>query len=237
MFKTLSTFFGPLVAIDTDIRITPEVGQLGHWEFTDLLGIIDTYEKFYSNRKGTILDVGCNIGSWLLPIAQRYSNNNILAIDCQQLAIDCVNQTIKLNNLHNVQTKCCAVSNECTTKNVNKINYHWGANFGAYEFEPPHAESDFNGRNLVELEPVDVITIDSLSITDVVFMKLDIEGMEYSALRGAENTIKQSQPFIAYEHHKTDNAAAQELLANLNYKIYTTLGQMTVAIPKLLTAL
>ena len=237
MFKTLSTFFGPLVAISTDIRITPEVNEVGHWEFLDLLKILKIYEKFYSGRTGTMLDIGCNVGSWLLPLAQRYSQNKVLAIDCQQLAIDCVNQTISLNNLDNVQTMCCAVSNVCTVKDHNKINYSWGANFGAYEFESPYAKSDFNGRVLSETTTIDIVTIDSLHLNDVVFLKLDVEGMEYQAINGAVDSIKRCRPFIVYEHHKTNNPATQDLLKSLDYQTYSNFGQMTVAIPQSLTTL
>lgn len=237
MFKTLSTFFGPLVAISTDIRITPEVNEVGHWEFSDLLNILKVYEKFYSNRSGTMLDIGCNVGSWLLPLAQRYSQNKILAIDCQQLALDCVDQTIKLNNLNNVQTMCYAVSNVCNTTTYKRINYHWGANFGAYEFEEPYSSSDFNGQTLQETDNINIVTIDSLSVGDVVFIKLDIEGMEYSSLCGAVNTIQNCQPFIAYEFHKTNHAALLNLLTKLNYLIYDTIGQMNIAVPKTITSL
>lgn len=237
MFKTLSTFFGPLVTISTDIRITPEINTVGHWEFIDLLNIITVYEKFYNNQTGTMLDIGCNIGSWLLPLAQRYTQNKLLAIDCQQIAINCVDQTIKLNNLNNVQTIWSAVADTCVIKKYNKINYQWGANFGAYEFEEPYAESDFNGRTLPDTDTINVITVDSLSLNDVVFMKLDIEGMEYQALNGATNTIMQCQPFVAYENHKTNNKATVDLLKNLNYQIYNNFGQMTVAVPKSLTTL
>lgn len=233
MFKKLSTFFGPLVAIDTDTRITSEINELGHWEFVDLLNIIKVYENTCGGRTGTMLDIGCNVGSWLLPTAQRYTQNKILAIDCQRLAIDCVAQTVELNNLQNVQTMCCAMSNVCGKKDYNVIDYQCGANFGAYELEPPYAASDFNGRMSENVITLDVRTVDSLMLSDVVFIKLDVEGMEYQVLCGAENTIKQCQPFIAFENHKTNSNAAVELLTNLNYRIDNNFGQMTIAIPKI----
>lgn len=235
MFKTLSTFFGPLVAINTDIRITPEINNLGHWEFIDLLNIIKIYEDTCGGRTGTMLDIGCNVGSWLLPLAQRYTQNKILAIDCQQLAIDCVAQTISLNSLQNVQTMCCVMSDICGKKDYNAINYQWGANFGAYELDPPYAESDFNGHMSENIITLDVRTVDSLMLSDIVFVKLDVEGMEYQVLRGAENTIKQCRPFIAFENHKTNINAAVELLTNLNYRFDNNFGQMTIAVPKSLT--
>jgi len=231
MFKTLPTFFGPVVTIKTDIRITQEIEKNGHWEFEDLLKILKVYEKFYAGRTGTILDIGCNIGSWLLPIAQRYQQNTLLAVDCQPLAIECVNQTTQLNRLTNVQTDCGVISDYIGSTVYNKINYEWGANFGAYEFETPYAESDFNGKTLEESDTIAVKTIDSLNLDHVVFIKLDIEGMELKALTGAVNTIQRDQPFIAFEHHKINRQQAEQLLRDLNYIIYDSIGQMTLAVP------
>jgi hypothetical protein len=44
------------------------------------------------------------------------------------------------------------------------------------------------------------MTLDSLGLTDVSFMKIDIEGYEYYALLGAVDTITACRPVILYEH-------------------------------------
>jgi FkbM family methyltransferase len=43
------------------------------------------------------------------------------------------------------------------------------------------------------------VTIDSLGLTDVRFIKMDIEGHEAAALRGAEHTIKRDSPMLLLE--------------------------------------
>ncbi|MFI7578143.1 FkbM family methyltransferase [Micromonospora sp. NPDC049497] len=50
-------------------------------------------------------------------------------------------------------------------------------------------------------EPVEVrrITLDSLGLTDVRFVKLDIEGHELPALRGAEETVRRDRPVLLIE--------------------------------------
>jgi FkbM family methyltransferase len=231
MIKTISTFFGPLIAIESDTRIAEEIQQVGHWEFNQLIEILNIYEKFYKGQTGTMLDIGCNIGSWSLPLAQRYQQNIILAIDCQPLVIDCINQTVELNYLTNVRVDCCAISDQCKEIRRNKIDYEWRANFGAYEFEPPMHESDFNGTFLPETEIIQTRRIDSFNLNDVVFIKLDIEGMEYQALNGAIDTIRRCLPFITFEHHKTDRERTNQLLKDLDYVIYNTIGQLTLAVP------
>ena len=133
--------------------------------------------------------------------------------------------------MRNVRVECRVVSDKCGMINYHPIDYTWGANFGAYEFEEPFADSDFNGRLCPHLDQIETVTIDSLNLLDVVLIKLDIEGMEYQALNGAVETIKHSQPLIAFEHHKTNRKAAEQLLKNIGYQIYTSIGQMSVCIP------
>lgn len=44
-----------------------------------------------------------------------------------------------------------------------------------------------------------MITIDSLGLDDVGFIKLDVEGMEYHTLKGAEETLKRCKPVVLFE--------------------------------------
>lgn len=48
-------------------------------------------------------------------------------------------------------------------------------------------------------EAVDVVTIDSLDLPPVDFLKIDIEGYEYEALAGGEHTIRGDRPVIIVE--------------------------------------
>ena len=53
--------------------------------------------------------------------------------------------------------------------------------------------------NLEEGEVVQKITLDSLNFKRVDFMKIDVEGHEAQALRGARTTIRDQNPFIFFE--------------------------------------
>jgi len=231
MFKTVPTFFGPLVAIETDDRIGDELERVGHWEFQDFLEIIEIYQRLFSNKLGTILDIGCNIGTWTIPLAHRFSNNKVMAFDCQSVAIECVNRSVRLNHLANVSIMWCAISDVDQSVSYNEINYNWGANFGAFEFETPFINSDFNGKLSNNTSKIEVQTVDSLNIDHVSFIKIDVEGMEHKVLKGSAETIKRCRPMIVWEHHKTNRDLANKLLTTLGYKEYNSIGQLTLSIP------
>ncbi len=74
---------------------------------------------------------------------------------------------------------------------------------------------------------VQVVTIDSLKLTDVDLLQLDVEGYEWHALMGARDTITRCHPVIQLElrgfvekYGHTD-AEVRELLASLGYRFAT----------------
>ena len=43
------------------------------------------------------------------------------------------------------------------------------------------------------------VTLDSLNIPNIYAIHLDVEGFEYKAIQGGENTIKQYKPYLSLE--------------------------------------
>ncbi|MFD0665970.1 FkbM family methyltransferase [Thermocatellispora tengchongensis] len=70
-------------------------------------------------------------------------------------------------------------------------------------------------------EPVEVrtVTIDELGLSDVRFMKVDVEGHELAALRGAERTVRRDRPLllVELETRHQDIALVIDLLAGWGY--------------------
>jgi FkbM family methyltransferase len=64
------------------------------------------------------------------------------------------------------------------------------------------------------------VTIDSLGLADVRFIKMDIEGHEAAALRGAERTIRRDSPLLLLEletrHQRIEDVVG--LLATWDYR-------------------
>ena len=74
-------------------------------------------------------------------------------------------------------------------------------------------------------EAFDIVRLDELELPPTSFWKLDIEGFEANALRGAQQTIYNQRPVIATE--EWDAAATKEIskiLVPMNYKRVKTFG-------------
>lgn len=75
-------------------------------------------------------------------------------------------------------------------------------------------------QHVYEMAPV--LCIDSLPVTDVALIELDVEGFELPALRGAKATIERDRPVILIEDNK-ENCA--DFLVSLGYEfVFSTKG-------------
>ena len=89
-----------------------------------------------------------------------------------------------------------------------------------------------NSRSRSVQGPGDIpaITIDGLHLTDVVFVKLDVEGYEEKVLTGARETLLSQKPVVmmeVHEHkeHKREKAlAAHDFIVAMGYRVVEKIG-------------
>jgi hypothetical protein len=68
---------------------------------------------------------------------------------------------------------------------------------------------------------VDIIPLDQLELKRCNMLKIDVEGMECSVLRGAEKTISRCRPFIFVENNHVEGAEELiETITNYNYNCW-----------------
>lgn len=80
---------------------------------------------------------------------------------------------------------------------------------------------------------VDMITLDSLELTDVDLIQLDIEGYEICALRGAEETIDRCQPIIQVEIlDRSDGDEVRAFFERMGYFLKQSTGRDYVFKPR-----
>ncbi len=93
--------------------------------------------------------------------------------------------------------------------------------------EPETANGNANDKKIVpnEAGTVSVTSIDSIQVLEKdLFIKMDIEGSEAAAIRGAEKTIREKRPFLAVcaYHRPSDLFMLPALMKSLNpnYRIF-----------------
>ncbi|MNT11699.1 hypothetical protein D3C72_1465930 [compost metagenome] len=73
-----------------------------------------------------------------------------------------------------------------------------------------------------EISQIKLITLDSLNLPRVDFIKMDVEGMEVAALLGAEKTIQKFRPLLFVENDRAEQSEALlALLEKWSYKVET----------------
>ena len=65
-----------------------------------------------------------------------------------------------------------------------------------------------------------MLTIDSLELERLDFLKIDVEGMEAEVLQGAQKSISATRPQMLVEVLKSDANEIRELLAGWGYSAF-----------------
>ena len=97
-------------------------------------------------------------------------------------------------------------------------------------------EADFGQASLVDGQadggtPTPVVRLDSLGLPRLDFLKLDIEGMEIDALRGARRLIETHLPWCWIEYWKVGEAPIIATFAGLDYTFYRIDGLNMLCVP------
>jgi FkbM family methyltransferase len=173
----------------------------------------------------TFVDVGANMGLYTLYAARRVGPaGRVLAIEPSTREIAILENNIRLNALTNVRVRTDPLSDEVAEVEllVAQAQYSGHNTLGAFGYSTQLDHREKAQSNLLD----DVVTAEGLSRIDVV--KIDIEGSELKALRGATGTIQRHHPLLllelsdrALQHQNANSSDVLSLLAQFGYKVYT----------------
>lgn len=157
-------------------------------------------------------------------VGQTYARmGRVVAFEAQQTIFYALAGNIVINNCLNVRAMNCAVGHEPGSMKIPKPDYLTPSSYGSLELRR-RVDSEFIGQavdydNLEETVPV--VSIDSLNLDRIDFVKLDIEGMEEDALHGAEFSLKRHKPILVVEAIKSDVVALSGFLDDLGYALFS----------------
>lgn len=139
--------------------------------------------QFVTDRRRAV-DAGAHIGTWTLLMAEDFGR--VIAVEPSTDTFDALR--LNTEKLWNVERRRVALGDRSQRgrmhlKDVDIQRKNTGGRF----FAP-----DPTGNVPVE-------TIDSWNLPSLGFLKLDVEGSEVAALRGARETLCQHRPIVLYE--------------------------------------
>jgi len=169
----------------------------------------------FKDLKYLFVDGGANIGYWsILNSSNKYGKQHCVAIEASKKVFEILEQNRQLNNAC-FDVKHKAISNSSNQEVVfhNNMSHASGSLISLV--------ADDEDRT----EKVLTITIDEVLEQysyDSCIIKLDVEGVEISAIEGATNTIRNTMPLFIYEEHGNDKAnKVSHYLSKLeNYYLY-----------------
>lgn len=219
--KVVNSQFGPMIINTNDQYIGRSLEMYGSWARDDIELIASFLNLLLQNKSSvTLYDIGANIGTHTVALARTFGNRiQIRSFEAQRQVYYLLCGNIAINGLDNVIAHHAAVTD--TVDDVMEIDlpdYGLPNNFGGLELIQPE-RSDNQYMTKTKSESVITMTVDQFEEV-VDFVKLDIEGMEHIALRGAQSTIAQHRPICFVEMWKTDLEAVKRFFGNLNYIAY-----------------
>ena len=157
-----------------------------------------TYEKLEAKvmeekiKAGNIVvDVGANIGLHTLNMARIVGNTGqVFAFEPDPSNFKILGKNVKVNNYKNIILQQKAVGD----KHGRATLYH-ADNPGMHRIFPQTKARSTGrlGQVQVELTSLDKYFIDSNLVDKINFIKIDVEGLEFSVLKGMKNILKNSK--------------------------------------------
>lgn len=223
---------GTLLVNRNDTTVGMMVSAFGDWE-PELRALIEALIR-QAWPQGAMLDIvdgGANLGVHALSWARLPGyRTRVFAIEAQRLVYQQLNANLAINSIANVWTYHRVLSDrDDQVTQLRCPDPTRPANFGAFEVVPPIGNANFDGQHFLPAEPVDSLTIDALPLAECALIKLDLEGMEDAALRGAIKTLERCRPLVLFERHKTDFESIRGLLRSLDYSLWGLPGDDVLA--------
>jgi FkbM family methyltransferase len=186
-----------------------------------------SYLKRCVRKGGTIVDVGANIGLFTLESSFVVGKaGRVVSIEAAPSHVEALKHNIELNFIKNVSVIETAVGDKTGHATLTRPR---GGNLGTFTV----GAVDGNETYVVPVRPMDQL-LGEMDVSSLDLIKIDIEGSEFCALRGAKQILREHRPTLLIELNEAAlrrcNSSTQdvkELLGEHGYRGWR-IGQKTV---------
>ena len=145
----------------------------------------------YLDSNSVVVEVGAHIGTLSVKISKVVKK--LYCFEPMDISFEMLNKNLELNNCTNVTTIKKGVSNTNSKTHVKWIS---DGNVGETGLEGGGITRESNVSSRIEVE---LVTIDSMELEELHYLKIDVEGFEEMVIQGAEKTIAKFLPLIIIE--------------------------------------
>jgi FkbM family methyltransferase len=170
------------------------------------------------------IDGGANIGVHTIEWARHMHGwGRVISFEAQEVVFYALAGNVAINNCLNARPRLAALGRSCGELQVPQPDYFTPGSFGSLELRQRQA-TEFIGQAIsydpASTRTVPMVTIDSLGLDRLDFLKLDIEGMELDALEGARASIERHRPYLLIEFIKAAPGSIQAWLSAAGYTVH-----------------
>lgn len=193
-------------------------------------------ELLAGHTDGIVLDIGGNLGSYVVPLAKQHPHLQFEVFEPQRIIYYQLCTNVFLNRLSNVYAHNAGLSSTQGVQSYVLPNYAEETNIGAFSIDFETRAKDYEVKSTGDTERMIITTLDSMQYEKVRLIKIDVEGHELSVLLGAEHTLRENNyPPIIFEawtwKFPEKREALFDHLKGLGYEI-TEMGQNNLAVKK-----
>ena len=189
--------------------------------------IVDLSKSLIS-KNDIVLDIGANVGLHTLFFSKLVGEGGgrVVAFEPNELNLERLKLNISLNRISNIQIESVAVSDEIGENVFYELSNN-SENLGNHSFAYTDTIKKLEKEEEVFKRRVLCTTIDDYCKNNKIspnFIKMDIEGFEYNALRGACQSLKSKElKALIIEFNSSrirsvglQNSAFEEILSDYN---------------------
>jgi len=205
------------VASFSNDSFTAQLSRLGCYAEQEIL---DNHLKPYIEKSKAILDIGGHVGYHSMAYNKINNSCKIKTFEPQREIYNLLNFNIQQNNIDNVEVYNLAVGHkngnitlsDTVTDGPNaNMNFEYGEGF----------ECNFGGLSIGKgKNNVEMVTVDSLNLLSLDYIKIDVEGAESLVLMGAKETITKYKPIICFEYNHKQ--LSPEYLSDIGFESLPT---------------
>ena len=191
--RILPTRWGNMAAFECDPYITGSLAAYGDSTLDEVriaLALI--------NKGDVVVDAGANIGTFSVPFAQKIGpTGQLYSFEPQRLVCMALTTNLFINSVGEWSNPIpAALGDECGIVKVHRINPRELNNIGGARVNDGENKSRLS---TLGFDDVDMVTLDSLNLQKLDFMKVDTEGMDWRVILGGFKTIERCKPSILCE--------------------------------------